>query len=269
MKSFNVISGLPRSGSTLLCNILNQNPGFYAGSTSPLPEIVGSFVKTISDSAEIKSALAHDSDKVTKNLQNMLAAMIYEWYGDTDKVIFDKSRGWSFNSLLLQNLFQNIKMIVCVRDLRNVFGSIEKQHRKNPIFDSAAGPLLKTIENRANTMLAPDGMIGQCVVGVDDVLSRTPDNVYILQYEAFTVDPATKIKEIYNFLEIPHFEHDYKNIKGVAEDLDALYLNKFPHEGSGEVKATDREEWKEYLSEDLAKLINTRYPKYNQRFGYV
>ena len=269
MKSFNVITGLPRSGSTLLCNILNQNPEFYAGSTSPLPEICGMFVRTVSESAEIKSALAHDSERTTKRLQDMLSAMIFEWYGDIDKIVFDKSRGWTFNSLLLKNLFQNIKMIVVVRDLRSIFGSIEKQHRKNPIFDPAQGPIQKTIENRADTMMSPDGMIGQCVVGIEDVFSRTPETVYVLQYEAFTVDPATKIKELYNFLELPHFEHDYKNVENTAEDADSIYLNKYPHEGSGEVTAADRDEWKKFITEELGKLIGTRYPKYNQRFGYV
>jgi len=35
-KTFHFISGLPRSGSTLLSAILRQNPRFYAGMTSPV-----------------------------------------------------------------------------------------------------------------------------------------------------------------------------------------------------------------------------------------
>src|SRR5215475_4066140 len=38
---FHFISGLPRSGSTLLAAILNQNPRFRAGMTSPLADIMG------------------------------------------------------------------------------------------------------------------------------------------------------------------------------------------------------------------------------------
>ena len=271
MKSFNVISGLPRSGSTLLCNILNQNPDFYAGSTSPLPELVGAFVNTCSHSQEVISCLAHDSDKTTKRLQNMVSAIIDEWYGDLadDKIVFDKSRGWPFSSLLLQHLFKNVKMIICVRDLRSIFGSIEKQHRKNPIFDHALTPGQKTILGRADTMMSPDGLIGQPVIGVEDVMARTPENVYILKYEAFTVDPATSIKEIYNFLGIDHFIHNYEDVKSTAEDTDAIYLNKFPHEGSGKVMPTNKLEWKDYVTDDLAKLIQERYPSYNQRFGYA
>lgn len=269
MKSFNVISGLPRSGSTLLCNILNQNPDFYAGSTSPLPELIGSFTKTASTCSEIVSALTNDTEQTTKKLQKMISSMIFEWYSDKDKIVFDKSRGWSFNSLLLQNMFQNIKIIVTVRDLRSIFGSIEKQHRKNPIFDLAQNPNQKTIHNRADAMLSPEGVIGQCVIGIEDVLARTPQNVFIMQYEAFTLDPSTKMRELYQFLEIEYYDHTFEDIKGTAEDVDALYLNKFPHEGIGTIKPTNRNEWQQYVPNDLAQLIGQRYPSYNQRFGYM
>ena len=36
MKTFFFISGLPRSGSTLLSSILKQNPDFYADISSPV-----------------------------------------------------------------------------------------------------------------------------------------------------------------------------------------------------------------------------------------
>ena len=39
MKSYYFISGLPRSGSTLLSGILKQNPDFYADIASPVQGI--------------------------------------------------------------------------------------------------------------------------------------------------------------------------------------------------------------------------------------
>ena len=57
MESFNVVCGLPRSGSTLLCNLLNQNPEVYASSTSIVPVILGSTSNIISNSPEFKSLL--------------------------------------------------------------------------------------------------------------------------------------------------------------------------------------------------------------------
>ena len=40
-RRFHFISGLPRAGTTLLAAILNQNPRFRAGMTSPLADIMG------------------------------------------------------------------------------------------------------------------------------------------------------------------------------------------------------------------------------------
>ena len=40
MKRLYFVAGLPRSGSTLLCNILMQNPAIYASATSGIPEVL-------------------------------------------------------------------------------------------------------------------------------------------------------------------------------------------------------------------------------------
>lgn len=269
MKAFNVITGLPRSGSTLLCNVLNQNPDFYASSTSPLPEMLSLMVNRFSNSPEIQAGLIKDSDEMTARCNAVLTAIIESWYADQDdKIVFDKSRGWTFNALLLEQLCAGAKIIVTVRDLRGVFSSVEKQHRKNPVFDASPGPVDKTIFARADAMFSPTGIIGQCAVGVEDVVRRFGDQVYLLHFESLTADPEGKLKEIYNFLEIPYFAHDFDNIENTAEDVDALYLNKFPHEGSGKVKPADVHEWQEYVTPDLASLIQGRYPAYNQFCGY-
>jgi len=268
VKSFNVITGVPRSGSTLLCNILNQNPEFYASSTSPITELLSTFVHQCSNTPEIQAWLADDSVGVTERLTNMTRKMLEEWYSHKSGVVFDKSRGWTFHALLLHQIFPEAKIIVCVRELRNVFASVEKHHRANPIFDSASSPLEKTVLDRADKMMSPEGRIGQSVVGLQDLMSRGSDRVYILQHEAFTIDPVTKMRELYDFIKEPYFEHDLTSIDNVSTDLDALYLNKFPHEGSGSVRKTDRNEWKNYLTPELGDLIYRRYPQYNTAFGY-
>ena len=155
-----------------------------------------------------------------------------------------------------------------VRDLRSVFGSIEKQHRKTSMFDLAGSPVEKTLFARADLFMQPEGMIGQCAIGCQDVMARARGNVYVLQYEAFSVDPGTKVKEIYNFLGLEHFDHNFDDIENVSHEPDALWLNKFPHTGDGEVKPTDKAEWKDYLTPDIGQAIFARYPNYNTLFGY-
>ena len=56
------------------------------------------------------------------------------------------------------------------------------------------------------------------------------------------------------------------NLSNKAPDF--MYLNKYPHEGSGKIRPCNTNEWKDYVSDDLAETINNKFLFYNQFFGY-
>lgn len=263
----NVIAGLPRSGSTLLCNILNQNPRFFASSTSPMVHALNQLAAWFSNSAEVRSDLINNQKETEGRMVGVAHAMLDAWYANKD-IVFDKSRGWTTNALLFEQLYPEGKMLVCVRDPRNVFASIEKQHRRFPILDHADNPLEKTIYARADQMFSPQGMIGFPIVGVEDLIRRRPKSLIVIQYEKFVLNPRGQMEQIYAELGEPYFDHYFTKIQNTATDVDALYNNKFPHTGSGDVVPSDILEWKKYLSDDLAKVIIERYPYYCKTFGY-
>lgn len=265
---FNVICGLPRSGSTLLCNLLNQNPAFHASSTSSLPQLLQSMGATWSQSPEIQSALHADKQGTEGKMTRAMRAVIREWYADREgHVIFDKSRPWNNLSLLLKTLYPESLMIVCVRDLRGVFGSIEKQHQKFPVLD-ALTPEAKTLYNRADAMFSLNGLIGQCITGVEDIVRREPQGTIVVRFEKFVQKPERTMTRIYEALDMDEFGHNYDHVENTSEDLDALYNNKFPHEGAGEVKEPDPREWQKYVSPDVAQHIMQTFSSYNQAFNY-
>lgn len=268
MKKLNVICGLPRSGSTLLCNILNQNPRVFASSTSILPQIVSNTINLLSNSAELKGGLIHNKELTEARIDNSLRAFCSSWYlHKQDFIIFDKSRGWSHNLLALRRIYPQSKAIVIVRDLRNVFASVEKQHQKNPLLDQAANPGEKTIYGRADNLFSPKGMIGGPIEGVEDIIRRKLP-VMIIKYEQLCNFPNEVMAEVYQYLEEPLFIHDFNDVKNTATDVDGLYLNKFPHEGSGKVRPTNPNGWVDFLDEELADKIMVRFPLYNKFFGY-
>ena len=260
-----VITGLPRSGSTLLCNVLNQNPLFHASSTSVLAQSVAGLSNLWSNSPEIKSDLAHDREATEARLSRAIKALCESWY-ETDRTVFDKSRGWGFHYLALQQVFPDAKIIAMVRDLRSIFASVERQHLRNPILDPAALPMEKTAISRADQMFAPDGLIGGPVHGVLDLIARQPKGMIVIQYETFVRTPKMIMERLYAELGEEPFEHDFENVENTATDLDALYLNKFPHEGTGKVQPG--EDWKDHIPSGLAQQIMQRFPNYNQAFGY-
>jgi len=264
---FHVITGLPRSGSTLLCNILSQNPKFKVTSTSPINGLVNLIIHSWSSNQEIKAMLGKDKDIKTK-MENSLRAFVENWEGEKDKIIFDKSRGWSHNSLVLHSLFPEAKIICTIRDLRNIFASIEKQHKKNPLFDDAQNPNAKTIYARADQMFSQENLIGLPLVGIADLIRRNPKGLMFVKYEDLASNPESTMRKVYELLEEPYFKHNFKNVKNVSNEPDEIWNGKFPHEGNGEVKMKPLDEWKEHLSEDLANTIMQKFTDYNKYFGY-
>lgn len=260
-----VICGTPRSGSTLLCNILNQNPRFFASSTSALAVTLVQMKQWWGNSPEVKSDLAADKEPTEARHKAVMQAVCKDWYGNiSEPVVFDKSRAWNIHNDLFTDLFPDGKMIVCVRDLREVFASVEKQEAKNSIL-TYAKPL---VDDRADLVFQPDQMIGSAVNGVMDLVRKDRKNVLFVKHDNLVKDPKQTMKDIYAFLGEEYFEHDFEDVKNVATDLDALYLNKFPHEGCGKVEWRDPEVGR-WVPQDIQQTIQQRYPRYQQKFGFV
>src|SRR5690348_14230730 len=104
------ISGLPRSGSTLLAAILRQNPRFRAGMSSPVAPIFTKMQEAISRKNE---AVSFINDEARERL---LRGVFEAYYfpdgqslgieeGSEYKTVFDTSRAWTAKLPLLAKLF--------------------------------------------------------------------------------------------------------------------------------------------------------------------
>jgi len=71
MKSYYFISGLPRSGSTLLSGILKQNPDFYADISSPVQGIVTNTINFMTGC---------ENNKVSPKTYTLLSLSSLEFY---------------------------------------------------------------------------------------------------------------------------------------------------------------------------------------------
>jgi sulfotransferase len=269
MERFHTIGGLPRSGSTLLVNILNQNPRFAASSTSCVAQTVSQTAAYVSAQDEMRSELARDKEGTERRFVALLRGMIEGWYAETDApVVFDKSRAWNGGASVLRQLYPDARLIVVVRDLRDIFASIEKQDQKNPVLSMVANNHDRALMQKATNMFAPKGMIGAPLCGIEDVLRRKPSNVSLIKYEFLVANPDMVFKNLYNELGEEWFDHDFDNVESTATELDALWLNKYPHDGSGKVQAPDSK-WSDWVSPDVATVIMRQFPGYNGAFGYV
>ena len=125
-KQIYFISGLPRAGSTLLCNILNQNPEFHATSTSGILEIILSIRNQWENVAELRAS-PNKAGKaaVTNNILHNYVSIIKR------PVYFDKSRAWiAYIELAEAILGEKAKILVPVRKITDILSSFENLYRK-------------------------------------------------------------------------------------------------------------------------------------------
>jgi sulfotransferase len=273
-----VVGGLPRTGSKLLCNLLNQNPLYHATAESALPAFVSAMSHTASICPEYRTELRH-RERGEELFRSSVRAFQETWHQQKPgTTIFDKSCLWTLNPLLLGSIWPGGKTICCVRDLRAIFASFEKQHRKNAFLDDLPPHVRETITARALWFFSREGMIGRPLVGVEDILRRNlhistknqPASVFIWKYEEFIADPEAYMNGLYEFLGDEPFDHNYDDVENVEDDPDWQHLWKVPHQSCGPVKTTEevKDEWQSYLAPDVAEAIQRRFGWFNKQFGY-
>jgi sulfotransferase len=268
VQNVNVICGTPRSGSTLFCNILRQNPRFHVSSTSPLCPVIGAMVHTWSNSLEVKSYLISDGKGFSDRLLASLRAVFTEWYSDTQEpVVFDKCRGWGERVDLLRRVHPESKIIAVIRHPVSVFASIEKQHRRTAELDSSP-PGNHTTWARAEEAFSPTGMIGSTISATANIVYAGHNAIFV-RYEDLVERPESMLGAVYDYLGEEPFEHDLGNVAPSSEEYDALYLFKFPHVGSGSVKQPD-DDWRNYLSDKMGQEIAAlrSVASFCELFGY-
>jgi len=220
-----MIAGLPRSGSTLLCNILNQNPRFHATSTSGILEIVLAIRNQWENIGEFKASPNMEG----KNA--VLKGLLPSYYSTIDRpVVFDKSRGWCSHIELAEHcLGYNIKVLVPVRKITDILASFERLYRtqahewqfpqeKTNYYD------WQTVEGRADIWMKSDQPVGIAYNRIRDAQSRGfEDRLHFIEFEELTSKPKETMQKIYEFLGEEYYEHDFNNVKQVTEERDDIH----------------------------------------------
>ncbi len=232
------VSGLPRSGSTLLSAILRQNPKATAGMTSPVGSITGMVRVAMSQNPEI-SSLINDTDR-----KKILKGVFDGFYDDSDPdgYVFDTNRGWTGRIPELMALFDDqVKIIAMVRDPAWIMDSVERIIQRAPLRQSKMVNPGSTLVARAEGIMANDGMVGSPLGHLKSALSgQYKDRILLVEYDALCEDPAATMKGIYDFLGVPHFEHDFVNLEFQEESFDEALMTPDLHTVKGPVRKIER-----------------------------
>ena len=127
-------ASFPRSGSTLLQNVLGQNPDIFPSPTSGMFTMMLECRNLFTNHILFQ---AQNQDELLPGFSSFLKNGINGYYsGLTDKpYAIDKFRGWHGEYNFVNAYDPNPKIVVMVRDLRSIFSSMEKKYRANPLKD--------------------------------------------------------------------------------------------------------------------------------------
>lgn len=205
------ISGLPRSGSTLLAAILRQNPLIHAGMSSPLAGLFRGLMQGMGPQGELAAMLT------PAQRENVLRGLFDSYYKDiqSTKVVVDTNRLWCSKMAAIAKLFPEARVIVCVRDLAWIMDSFERILRKEPLLVSKMfRPRdAATVYTRVSALASGSGTVGFAWNAVQEAFwGEHADRLLVIDYEALTRETARTIKCIYDALGLPAFDHDFANV---------------------------------------------------------
>jgi sulfotransferase len=265
MRALHIIAGLPRAGSTLLCQVLNSNPRFHVTPTSGVLDMLKTMRGNFSTNMTFR---AQNRLSIYENFRNGLKGFLDGYFYDNE-VVFDKNRAWTSNLNILDSIVQNnnTKVIWLYRDPVEIVSSIEAQYQKTILLEnmdeSAAPGAFMTLERRISTYTSPEGLIGFPIESLKDAIEMGFANrILFVKYYDLTNDPKKTLEMIHDFIEEEYYEYDFKNVKQSTWEFDGVYNYKFPHtikEGEIKYKRADLQLEPKYVA-----AINDRYVGLNK-----
>jgi len=258
------MAGLPRAGSTLLSTLLNQNPRFYSGPSSP---VLGAMY-SVHDNFQGNELYTGYPKPDQAN--EIVGSVIRHWYSDVEEeVIFDKNRAWTARVPFIEGYIkQQAKIIVPVRRVDEILASILTMIGRNPFKEGQ--PRINFVdeilvksnipindENRCTHLLNQGGILWESLnavkMGVDE---GHADKFLFVDYNELVEDPQRELNDIYKFLGEEPFEHTFDELSNThrENDLETYGLGDM-HEVHSKLEKISSDP-SEILPESIIKLYN-------------
>jgi sulfotransferase len=261
------VTGLPRAGSTLLCQLLAEHPEINCeGHSSPLCNMILAIRRLISDDTFFLAQLDNSFESSYGHLTSAVQGFLRGWNRDCQKkVVVDKNRAWLHAIELLLHIEPEAKLIVCLRDLGQIYGSIEAQHQRTILVDFIDHLADYDRFGRADMLFAKDKTIGSPLISlhaVADLPKQVQERLYFLRLEDLVERPVACMSHLYSWLGVSAFEIDPDNLKVNVQESDSHYHMKYPHRQVNRIVKPKRHE----LPPRIQAQIETAYAWFYQTY---
>jgi hypothetical protein len=250
VKNIYFLSGLPRSGSTVLAAILSQHPSLHTTSTSNLLDTLVGTLRAWADSLNTRAQT--DQAKEEDKIRNILKNVCETQYADVNKpIILDKARGWAddTNIRTMSKVFgYKPKIIATVRNVEDCAAS----------FVRIAKP-----ENLDHFLLKDDLIkhLKESYQTFEKGFTFAPECFLIVDYDDLMNDPKKELKRVHEFLELPDFEYDLNAIDGtnLQERDEEIWEVKGLHDIQPKLGYQHKQDSKEVLKHRYYDFVQPRF----------
>lgn len=216
MKSFDqfvCLAGLPRTGSTLLSTLLQQNPAIHAEGNSAVCQLMWDIHQSCAGNSR-EQLMANKKEGMATALGWSVPHIYYR--GINKPIVVDKCRTWPLASnmeMLRRCITDKPRVIVLMRPLIEVVSSFVKLYRANgepqysgeQLLDVKTGPIVWSYFAARRAMEHNNGEF--LFVECDDLIENT----------------ASVLKSIYDFCGWEPFEHSLTGIVNQHPEDDSVY----------------------------------------------
>jgi sulfotransferase len=209
------LSGLPRTGSTLLTSILGQNPRVNPQPNSALCQVLWDMHLSFMNPIEMLVNRPDIPDKMMKAIPEIF----YQGY---DGHIIDKCRTWTLPAnvdLVKKYINPNPKMIVMTRPIVDIVKSFVYIRSVN----GWADPEMQLLEPNTAPIMIP-------IEALKYAREDDQSNYIFIKYDDLITDTKSVIDSLYDFLGWEKYEHYYSNIKNLSKEKDDLISLSGLHE---------------------------------------
>ena len=224
------MAGLPRSGSTLLSSILNQNPKFYSGPSSPVLGAMYAMEENFTTNELYTGYPKPDQ------VREIIGSIPHHFYSDIEKpVVFDKNRAWTARVPYIEGYIgQQAKILVPVRRVDEILASVLTMIHRNPFQEGqdrinfVDEYLVKTNTpindyNRCMHLINPDGIVYESLNAImEGFTQNVRDKIHFVDYNDMVSNPEKTMENIYDFLGEESYDHDFESISNIHRENDLM-----------------------------------------------
>lgn len=211
-KNFYFLSGLPRSGSTVLSAILSQNPNIHAEGNSALCQLMWDMQESCEKNAN--QQLMANYRYSTQN--DIIQSLPFIYYKNVlCENIVDKCRSWTLpaNMIMIRKyITNNPKVIILTRPINEILNSFSKLNISNNLSGDVS---MMKIPGSEPVMRSNDGVM---------FAKNSKDKAFLfIEYNDLCENPQEVMDKIYDHCGWEKFNHDFDNVVNLHHEDDSVY----------------------------------------------